>query len=497
MKKNKKPNLLFIFTDEQAANTMAAYGNELIKTPNLNRLAEKSTVFKNAYVTQPVCTPSRSTLLTGLYPHSSGCTANNIPLAEDTECFPEMGDFTDYKTGYHGKWHLGDEIFEQHGFEEWISIDDGYRPFYSEERDQDAHSTYYHFLKEKGFKPDVKKEDGFQMFSRGFCARLPEEYSKPAFLAGEADRFLKGNRDNPFILFVNFFEPHMPYFGPRDDMYNPENIPLPPNFNDESEDHPLKIKLLQEAYKEYGHSGLSLKTEEDWQKMIANYWGLVSQVDHYLGKILDSLEEYGLDDNTIIIYTSDHGDMMGSHRLLAKCVMYEEAVKAPLLLKIPGLEKKDVYVPVSQVDLVPTLLEAMRQPQPEYLQGYSWLPFLKDKAPLQEEDVFIEWNGSNNGIGSDKLGRVNKLDVWQDMATREEIEETMTDPIRTVITPEGWKFNYSQREEHELYNLKKDPYEMNNLMGEESPELINELIEKIQGWQGRTNDGIKIKKVND
>ncbi len=155
----KKPNLLFIFTDEQAAKTMAAYGNKMIETPNLNKLANESIVFENAYVTQPVCTPSRSTLMTGLYPHTNGCTANNIQLSEDTLCFPEMADFADYKVAYHGKWHLGDEIFRQHGYQEWVSIDDGYRRFYSDEKDKNDHSSYYHFLVENGFKPDVKTDD--------------------------------------------------------------------------------------------------------------------------------------------------------------------------------------------------------------------------------------------------------------------------------------------------------------------------------------------------
>jgi len=109
----KQPNLLYVFTDEQAAATMAAYGNHAIDTPNLDRLASQSVVFDHAYVTQSVCTPSRSTLMTGLYPHSNGCTENNKRLPLEVPCLPELGDFSDYATAYHGKWHLGDEIFQQ------------------------------------------------------------------------------------------------------------------------------------------------------------------------------------------------------------------------------------------------------------------------------------------------------------------------------------------------------------------------------------------------
>ncbi|MFW5992479.1 MAG: sulfatase-like hydrolase/transferase, partial [Halanaerobiaceae bacterium] len=348
---NKKYNLLFIFTDEQAAKTMKAYGNDIIETPNLDRLADESIVFENTYVTQPVCTPSRSSLLTGLYPHTNGCIKNNIPLSRETPCLPELGDFEDYKTAYYGKWHLGDEIFAQHGFEEWKSIEDMYYKYYSREEDKNKSSSYSEFLMEQGFRPEKMNEYGLEGFSRNFCARLPEEYSKPAYLAREANQFLDENSEEPFMLFVNFLEPHMPYFGPRDDQYDPEEIPLPENFNHElTEDAPLKVRIFREAYKKIGHSGFSLKTEADWKRLIANYWGLVSQVDTYVGEILDQLKESGQYDNTIIVFTSDHGDMMGAHRLLAKCTMFEEAVKVPLLLKIPGLTNRRISSPVSQID---------------------------------------------------------------------------------------------------------------------------------------------------
>jgi arylsulfatase A-like enzyme len=148
----KKPNLLFIWTDEQRADTMAAYGNHRIHTPNLNKLAGQSIVFENAYVTQPVCTPNRSAVMTGLWPHQSGCVKNNIPLPSDIPCLPELLDDIDYCTAYMGKWHLGDEIFAHHGFEEWVSIEDGYRRYYSEGRDRNKRSDYHQFLTENGYK---------------------------------------------------------------------------------------------------------------------------------------------------------------------------------------------------------------------------------------------------------------------------------------------------------------------------------------------------------
>ena len=126
-----KPNLIFIWTDEQQPFTMSVYGNDRIKTPNLNKLAGESIVFKHAYVTQPVCTPSRSSTMTGLWPHTSGCVSNNIPLPENVPCLPELINDTDYRTAYFGKWHLGDEIYAQHGFEEWEAIEDSYIQYYT------------------------------------------------------------------------------------------------------------------------------------------------------------------------------------------------------------------------------------------------------------------------------------------------------------------------------------------------------------------------------
>ena len=203
------PNLLFIYTDEQAFNTLAAYGNRAIQMPNLNRLADESVVFDEAYVVQPVCTPSRAALLTGLWPHQNGCTENNLSLWPEVRCLPEMITRGDYVTAHHGKWHLGDEIFAQHGFEEFISIEDEYGRYYSAGRDQTQRSSYHQFLIEAGFMP----QNGVT-FGRGEAARLPEVFGKPAFVAREASRFIRQNRDRPFILYANFLEPHMPFFRP-------------------------------------------------------------------------------------------------------------------------------------------------------------------------------------------------------------------------------------------------------------------------------------------
>jgi len=473
---DRGPNLLFIYTDEQAYRTMAAYGNARIETPNLNRLAAESVVFERAYVTQPVCTPSRSSLLSGLYPHTTGCTANNVPLSPDTPCLPEMVANRRYAAAHQGKWHLGDEIYAQHGFEEWRSIEDGYVEYYREGRDPADRSTYHQFLMEHGFTPAHGDR-----FSRGEAARFPEQYGKPAYLAREASRFLRDHRRDPFILYVNFLEPHMPFFGPRDDQHDPADVILPDNFAAyPTADQPSRACRQRQRTYEHGHSGLSLKSEADWRRMIANYWGLCSLVDTHVGRILATLEECGLADNTIVVYTSDHGDMMGSHGLIAKCVMFDEAARVPLLVRLPGQPRPQrVTAPVSQIDLVPTLLDLMEEPIPPALQGYSLRPVVEGTGEPRESDVFIEWN-----VRAPEPGAADSPEnAW----------EATGDFVRSVVTPDGLKFNWSALAEHELYDLTKDPGETTNLVNvREMRPVVLGLADRIRRWQERTGDSLEL-----
>ncbi len=484
-----RPNLLFLYTDEQAANTLATYGNSQIEMPNLNRLAEESFVFDRTYVTQPVCTPARASILTGLYPHTTGCTELNIPLRPETLCLPEMIQDGEYVAGHFGKWHLGDELFPQHGFEEWLGTEDGYHISSSEGRDPGTRSDYHHFLIAQGLTPA-----GEAKFTRAQCARFPEEIGKPAFLAREASRFIRDNRDRPFVLYANFLEPHMPFFGPRDGQHDPADIPLPPNFdNVPGPDRPLKTRLLQEACFRWGHSGLPLQTEDDWRRMIANYWGLCSLVDTHVGTILQTLEECGLRDNTIVVFTSDHGDMMGSHRMIAKCVQFEESIRVPLLIRLPGQrDHRRVTGPVSQISLVPTLLDLLGQPVPGHLQGPSLRPIMESRDPVAPDPVFIQWNGPNNGItGSIQDG---SYPAWlKAMASPEDFRSASTDPVRTIIRRDGWKLNCSPLGEHELYNLHEDPHEMRNRYAKEKGGTrVRELADQIRDWQARVQDTVTL-----
>jgi arylsulfatase A-like enzyme len=377
-----------------------------------------------------------------------------------------------------GKWHLGDEVFAQHGFQEWVSIEDGYRNHYGPGKDRTRKSSYWRFLEELGYRPD--QADGF--YSRKFAAHLPIEHCKPKFLEIRANEFLRRHRQQPFILYINFLEPHMPYYGPLNDLHDPNALDLPPNFNDPlEEDEPLRYRLLRRNYIEKGAEGLDLRSESAWRRLLANYYGLVSQVDRSVGAILDELERLNLAERTLVVYTSDHGDMMGSHKLLAKTVMYEESVKVPWLMRIPQMSQRKVVLPgrYSHIDLVPTLLELMGNRNTD-LPGQSLAPVIKGESRMQR-DVFIQWNGSEGQLSA------NLPNV-----TQKEIARVHDAPIRTVITQDGWKLCRCDRDKHQLFDLNTDPCETRNLYyAGVHDERIRNLTRLIRRWQAEVKDSIE------
>ena len=475
--RGRKPNLLFIWTDEQRADTMAAYGNTKIHAPNLNKLAGESVVFERAYVTQPVCTPNRSAVMTGLWPHTTGCIKNNIPLPLDVKCLPELLGDADYRTAYMGKWHLGDEIFAQHGFEEWVSMEDGYSGHYGEGRDRSERSDYHHFLIGHGYKPDSGGK-----FSRGFAARRPIEHCKPKFLEIKACDFLRRHRNEPFILYINFLEPHMPFFGPLDNEHDPDKVDLPVNFSDPLEDNePLRYRVKREScIEKYG------KDAESIRELIAKYWGLVTQVDRSVGAILKTLDDLALAEDTIVVYTSDHGDMMGSHHMVEKSVMYEEAVRIPWLMRIPQMREqaRSISNPVSQIDMVPTLLDLMGAEHREELSGKSLVKLMKGQEDKADE-VFIQWNPNSGAIRVKRGGT--------ELASKEELKRVENEYSRAVISPDGWKLCLSDVDKSQLFNLSEDPGETTNLFDSgQHKDVIGRLTRRIHAWQETVRDEVEV-----
>ena len=478
-----RPNVLFILTDQQRVDTLSCYGNDQIQIPSLNALGRESVVFENAYVSQPVCSPARAALLTGLWPHACGVPVCNVPLPADVPTIAEcISD--EYACAYMGKWHLGDEIFPQHGFDAWVGSEDSYRRGYSDPGRLSLFSDYHHFLLGNGFEPDAESL-GERVFSRHLEASLDEEFTKAAFLGERAAQFVRECGDRPFMLFVSYLEPHPPHTGPFNDLYDPWSLPASPSFMREPPANaPLITRIMAAYYMESEEYGFDLRTEEGWRSVWARYWGNITLVDRSVGKILCALEESGRADDTIVVFTSDHGEMMGDHGILGKTLMYEEAVRVPLLMRAPmiGKVQRVVRGPIGHIDLVPTLLELMGEPIPDHLQGESRVPVLRGEATLEENDVFIEWHGSD-GHPPASIGEA-------------EVNRSMAPPSRTVVSAERWKLNLSAHGPCELYDLNTDPFELENLFDRpEHRDRVRDLTARVRQWQEQTGDRALLSEV--
>lgn len=453
-----KANLLFLWTDEQRADTLAVYGNHRFRVPALNDLAARSVVFDRCYDAQPVCTPARSCVMTGQWPHSTGCITNNIALRPETKTMPELLGDAAYRTGYIGKWHLGDEVFAQHGFEEWVSIEDTYSGHFSSGRAADARSSYHRFLQQLGYRPDAK--DG--KFSRGFAVRRRIDHCKPAFMAAEASRFILNHREEPWMLYVNFLEPHMPFYGPLNDLHEEREAPVPANYpGDAVEREPELYRRTRTQQLQKGFQDQDLKTRAGWQRLNRNYAGLCTQVDLAVGQILQALEASGQANNTIIVFTSDHGEQMGSHSLYGKSVLYEESVRVPLLLHVPFRQSRKIWVehPVSHIDLAPTLLQLLTGKTSDELPGESLLAYVNGER-RREDHVFIEWHTPPDGPN-----------------------------CRAVVSPDGWKLGLYDKDNCVLFQRHADPLELRNLYyRNESAGVVKRLRQRVEQWQPTVKD---------
>jgi arylsulfatase A-like enzyme len=474
-----KRNLIVFLTDQQRADTMACYGNAKVHAPNLNKLASESIVFNRAYVTQPVCSPSRSSLMTGLWPHTTGCTSNGSTLDPRFRVLPELLQDRDYRTAYMGKWHLGLEGAQQRGFEKWIST-------------QHA-SDYSQFLISKGLIPD-REEGGFSALTVSY---LPLELSQPKFLEKHACDFIEKQRHNPFILVVAFVEPHSPYNGPLNNEHSLKEVAVDPTASIPlKDDVPLRYRLKREWQQEQALVDSTGKrgrfyfgaTEDDYQRINQNYLGLVTLVDQSIGGILDFLERAGLSDETVVVHTSDHGDTLGAHQLFGKETMYEEAVRVPYMIRIPG-ERSGQRIPqaVSHIDFLPTLFDLLGQPKPAQCAGKSLLPLMRGEA-MPADSVFMEWSPNKYATS---VGR--KIKEGTTLAPLRMINQAVEESTRTVIMPDGWKLSLRDKDLNELYNLKDDPRETHNLYySGQCAAIISRCADEILRWQESMRDKLKL-----
>ena len=517
----KHKNLVFIFSDQQRYDTMACYGNDWIKTPNLNALSEESFIFERAYVSQPVCTPARATILTGMYPHTAGSTLNSIPLPPDRKAIAEYLP-EGYTTGYYGKWHLGNEVKAQHGFQHRISTQDDMTAFLGPEAAR-SKSNYHNYLVEKGYKPDATLAkgaphlpkglgrdvpDNWEIFSPPKRSELPAEDSMDHFLGKKAAEFIKDHSDEPFVLYVSSLTPHSPYNGPCNDLYDPATLPTGPSFLKKPEGGALLSRLRAEnnlqfldgslgsrdgGYVKYNTRYNDISSEYGWRQLRARYFANVTLVDDMVGMIMEALKEQGIFDDTLVVFTSEHGDLAGDHGMTEKMSMYEESARVPLIMRAPAIstEKTVIGGNVSQVDLVPTLLELLGCDVPDGLDGKSVARVLEEGLSLRNNEVYVQWNGIGwVGVGPPDE-RTEGLIVQQHVGTPE-MDAMYQAPWRTIVVND-WKLNLCATDQCELYNLRDDPHEMNNLYEHpDHQDVVRLLSTKIRAWQFRTRDSAPI-----
>ena len=468
-----KPNLIVFLPDQQRADTLACYGGVKVHAPNLDKLASESVVFEQTYVTHPVCTPSRSSLMTGTWPHINGCTHNSVPLDRRFRVFPELMEDKNYRAAYMGKWHLGEEGPAGRGFHQWISTDD--------------HGDYTNFLISKGITPD--KTNG--RFSELAISNLPIELSRPKFLEERVCEFIKNHQRDPFILVVGFVEPHSPYNGPLNDEHPLDQVELDRTATvPESENIPLRYRLMrewQQAEAILDRERLPFQlffgiTPEEYRSIKQRYLGLVTLVDQSIGAILECLERCGLSEDTIVVHTSDHGDSLGAHHLFGKETMFEEAARVPFLVRLPGQKRaKMISQPVSHIDFVPTLLDLLAQPRHPQCAGKSLLPIINEEAG-QPENVFLEWAPNRT-----------KVKKGTSLARRRMIKRAVDESTRTIVSPDAWKLCLRDKDLNELYNLKDDPCETRNLYSDRQyASVVSRLAGEIHCWQQSTNDKLRL-----
>ncbi len=487
-----KPNLLFICSDQQRADTIGAYGNDLVETPALNDLASRSFVFEHAYVTQPVCSPARSTMATGLYPHSAGVVRNSQPGRPFSNLFPDAKTIAemvsdDYVCAKYGKWHLGDDLNPQHGFTEWVSTEDAHddnHPNYVDPKDKHKKSDYFDYLVAKGHEPEGDHE-GHKSHTQAQRGYFPMEDTMAMFLSRHTVDFVndRGADGRPWLMYLNIFEPHPPYNGPLNDLYDPADIPLGPLFlKKPAENTPAFSRVRADFHTAEAERERPDDPESYWRELRAKYYGNVTVLDRSIEPILNALESSGQADNTIIVFTSDHGDSLGDRGMLMKRSFYEEVASVPLIIHVPWLSKSEQRIDgsIGHVDLVPTLLDLMGQDVPSHLQGQSRKSVVEGDSELTD-DVFMQWHGgaATISLGDAEFDRLSEI------------------PWRSMVSGDRWKLNLSPDDICELYDLNTDPLELTNLYDHpDHIDRVRDMTNRMREWQHRVGDKLDLGTAN-
>jgi arylsulfatase A-like enzyme len=480
--KGKRPNIIFIMSDDHATRALSCYGSRLIETPNLDKLAAGGMLFNEAFVTNSICAPSRAVILTGKYSHLNGVRNNHARFDSSQVTFPKILQKYGYQTAIIGKWHLKSQPT---GFDYW-NVLPGQGEYYNPHFIKNGSDTTYH-----GYVTDIITDLSLEWLS--------SQKSK-----------------DPFLLMIHNKAPHRNWMpGVKYlDVFEEVEFPQPASFHDDysGREHlhrqkltvarhmdmvyDLKIpcdscpaeevnrwargeyrkqllaldetqlKAWEKGYEQeidsYESSGFTADELVNWkyQRYLQDYLRCILSVDENVGRILEYLDRHGLADNTMVVYTSDQGFFLGEHGLFDKRYMYEESLRTPLMIRYPerlrpGLVCEEL---VQNLDIAPTMLEMAGTDIPDDMQGQSLCPLFESPVKGDWRDaVYYQFYESGWGVPQHYGIRTKSHKL-----------------IHFLSEPDNWEF----------YNLERDPYEMLNLYGDPGQEdLIKDLTSKISALQ--------------
>jgi len=433
-------NLLFIMGDDHSTGVFGAYGNTLIRTPGLDRLAAQGARFERAYVNSPFCTPSRQSLITGKLPHATGVTLLPTPLGEDQTTIAEHLEGFGFRTGAVGKMHFNSRL--RHGFE--YRVDRGHYREWLETMDppQLGETT----LVRPSLKP-FRNPTRIWLNAEVLPGSQIDERSEGTYFAEKAIEFLRTRSEKRFCLWLSFAEPHSPFNFPIEysGKYNPADMTTPEVGPDDEARVPAVFRDL---------------SEQDKKGIIASYYTSVEYLDKNVGLVLEELDRLGLSGKTLVIYVGDHGYLLGHHSRFEKHTMWEEEVRAPLLVRGPGIVPAVNQAMVEFVDLVPTILELLSIPSLPGVQGMSFAEVLRGQAKEHRQSLFAEYLPDNQAM--------LRTHRWKYIFTSGQHDLALG--YATGTPPTGI--------EHRLYDMVADPREFTNLA--DRPELT-ETLRSLQG----------------
>lgn len=449
------PNILWICPDQQRADTIAALGNPVINTPNIDGLVEDGVAFTNAYTQNPLCQPSRASFLTGRYPRTVGIRQNGQKKFPDNEKLitKELSE-SGYQCGLVGKLHLS----AAQGRVE-PRPDDGYSFFrWNHDPGPDPSSIekddYHKWLAKKGVKYEELYEPGKHPAYNG----MPAELHQTTWAAEQAMEFVE-EADEPWLLSLNIFDPHHPFDPPKKyfDKLKRKSVPDPGYEEGELATKPFPQSVDHEGA--YGGSGISFAdlAPKERKNITRAYYAMIEGIDRQVGRIINMLEEIGERENTLVIYMSDHGEMLGDHGIYLKGpYFYEGSANVPLIFSWPSRLKSGISSDalVELVDIYPTVLDLLGREIPERVQGKSFKDLLLGQTDTHRSTVYSENYNS-------QAHKYRGEDIYATMVRDQSHKLTVYHGFNTG----------------ELYDLRSDPGEYENLWNKKQKKR-NELLKK-------------------